>query len=213
MKVLGSRIFGGGLLILAGALFLLDNMGLITMGELIWAILLGLGGIAFLTVYITDRQHWWALIPGCTLVGVSITLFLENFWPEVGSVASGLIILGSIGLAFLIIYLLNWENWWALIPAGVLLTLAVVAVLDEIYPKMDTGSVFFVGLGLTFAALALLPNPIGQMRWAFIPAVILIVIGIVMAAVQFPVLSVVFALALILVGVFFLLKAFQWRKE
>jgi hypothetical protein len=213
MKVLGSRIFWGGLLILAGVLFLLDNMGLITIGEMIWAILLGLGGIAFLTVFITDRQHWWALIPGCTLVGVSITLFLEFFWPEVGSVASGLIILGSIGLAFLIIYLLNWENWWALIPAGVLLTLAVVAVFDEIYPQMDTGSVFFVGLGLTFAALALLPNPIGQMRWAFIPAVILIVIGIVMAAVQFPVLSVVFALALILVGAFFLLKAFQWRRE
>ncbi|MCJ7558898.1 MAG: hypothetical protein MUP90_18565, partial [Gammaproteobacteria bacterium] len=181
--------------------------------ELIWAILLGLGGIAFLTVFITDRQHWWALIPGCTLVGVSITLFLEYFWPQAGSVTSGLIILGSIALAFLIIYLLNWENWWALIPAGVLFTLAVVAVLDEVYPQMDTGSVFFVGLGLTFAALAILPNPIGQMRWAFIPAVVLILIGIVLAAVQFPVLSVVFALALIVVGVFFLFRAFQWRRE
>ena len=213
MKVLGSRIFWGGLLILAGVLFLLDNMGLITIGEMIWAILLGLGGIAFLTVFITDRQHWWALIPGCTLVGVSITLFLEFFWPEDWQRCQWVDHPGQHRISFLIIYLLNWENWWALIPAGVLLTLAVVAVLDEIYPKMDTGSVFFVGLGLTFAALALLPNPIGQMRWAFIPAVILIVIGIVMAAVQFPVLSVVFALALILVGVFFLLKAFQWRKE
>ena len=213
MKVFGSRIFWGGLLILAGVIFLLENMGLITIGELIWAILLGLGGIAFLTVYITDRQHWWALIPGCTLVGVSITLFLEFFWPQAGSIASGLVILGSIGLAFLIIYLLNWENWWALIPAGVLLTLAIVAVLDEVYPQMDTGSVFFVGLGLTFAALALLPNPIGQMRWAFIPAVVLIVIGIVLAAVQFVVMSVVFALALIVVGVFFLFRSFQWRRE
>ena len=213
MKVFGSRIFWGGLLILAGVIFLLENMGLIAIGELIWAILLGLGGIAFLTVFITDRQHWWALIPGCTLVGVSITLFLEFFWPEAGSVTSGLIILGSIALAFLIIYLLNWENWWALIPAGVLFTLAVVAVLDEVYPQMDTGSVFFVGLGMTFAALAILPNPIGQMRWAFIPAVVLIVIGIVLAAVQFPVLSVVFALALIVVGVFFLFRAFQWRRE
>jgi hypothetical protein len=213
MKVLGSRIFWGGLLILAGVLFLLDNLGLLTIGDLIWAILLGLGGIAFLTVFITYRQNWWALIPGCTLVGVSITLFLDYFLPQVGSVASGLIILSSIGLAFLIIYLLNWENWWALIPAGVLFTLAVVAVLDEVYPQMDTGSVFLVGLGLTFAALAILPNPIGQMRWAFIPAVILIVIGIVIAAVQFPVLSVVFALALIVVGVFFLLRAFRWRRE
>jgi hypothetical protein len=213
MKVLGSRIFWGGLLILAGVLFLLDNLGLLTIGDLIWAILLGLGGIAFLTVFLTYRQNWWALIPGCTLVGVSITLFLDFFLPQVGSVTSGLIILGSIGLAFLIIYLLNWENWWALIPAGVLFTLAVVSVLDELYPQMDTGSVFFVGLGLTFAALAILPNPIGQMRWAFIPAVILIVIGIVIAAVQFPVLSVVFALALILVGVFFLLRAFRWRRE
>ena len=213
MKVLGSRIFWGGLLILAGVLFLLDNLGLLTIGDLIWAILLGLGGIAFLTVFITYRQNWWALIPGCTLVGVSITLFLDFFLPQVGSVASGLIILSSIGLAFLIIYLLNLENWWALIPAGVLFTLAVVALLDEVYPQMDTGSVFLVGLGLTFAALAILPNPIGQMRWAFIPAVILIVIGIVIAAVQFPVLSVVFALALIVVGVFFLLRAFRWRRE
>lgn len=213
MKVLGSRIFWGGLLILAGVLFLLDNMGMITIGELIWAILLGLGGIAFLTVFITDRQHWWALIPGCTLVGVSITLFLEYFWPEAGSIASGMIVLGSIGLSFLIIYLLNWENWWALIPAGVLFTLAVVALVEEAYPDAETGSIFFVGLGLTFAALAILPNPIGQMRWAFIPAVVLIVIGIVIAAVQFPVLSVVFALALIVVGVFFLFRAFQWRRE
>jgi hypothetical protein len=46
MKVLGSRIFWGGLLILAGVIFLLDNLGIITFGDLIWAILLGAGGIA-----------------------------------------------------------------------------------------------------------------------------------------------------------------------
>jgi hypothetical protein len=213
MKVLGSRIFWGGLLILAGVLFLLDNLGLIIFGDLIWALLLGLGGIAFLTVFLTYRQNWWALIPGCTLVGVSITLFLDYFWPQAGGIASGMIILASIGLSFLIIYLLNWENWWALIPAGVLFTLAVVALVEEAFHQVETGSIFFVGLGLTFAALAILPNPIGQMRWAFIPAVILIVIGIVIAAVQFPVLSVVFALALIVVGIFFLFRAFQWRRE
>jgi hypothetical protein len=66
---------------------------------------------------------------------------------------------------------------------------------------------------LTFAALALLPNPIGQMRWAFIPAVILIVIGIVMAGVEFPVMTVIFAVVLILVGIFFLYRAMQWRRE
>ena len=212
MKVLGSRIFWGGLLILAGVIFLLDNLGIIAFGDLIWAILLGAGGIAFLTVYLTYREQWWALIPGFALVGVSITLFLEYFLPTSGWVGSGLIVLGSIALAFLVIYLINRENWWALIPTGVLFTLALVSLLEELYPQVATDSIFFVGIGLTFAALALLPNPIGQMRWAFIPAVVLILIGIVMAGVEFPVMTVIFAVALILVGLFFLYRAMQWRR-
>jgi hypothetical protein len=153
------------------------------------------------------------LIPGFTLVGVSITLFLEYFLPTSGWVGSGLIVLGSIALAFLVIYLINRENWWALIPTGVLFTLAVISLLEELYPQVATDSIFFAGIGLTFAALALLPNPIGQMRWAFIPAVILIVIGIVMAGVEFPVMTVIFAVVLILVGIFFLYRAMQWRRE
>ena len=35
MKVLGSRIFWGGVLILAGVLFLIDNLGIFTIGDLI----------------------------------------------------------------------------------------------------------------------------------------------------------------------------------
>ncbi len=38
---------------------------------------------------------------------------------------------------------------------------------------MDSGGVFFVGLGITFVLVALL----AKMKWAFIPAAVLLLLG------------------------------------
>jgi hypothetical protein len=55
------------------------------------------------------------------------------------------------------------------------MTLGVVSVLDEL-TDIDTGGVLFIGLGLTFALVALLPGG-SQRTWAFIPAVLLLIFG------------------------------------
>ena len=68
-------------------------------------------------------------------------------------------------------------------PGGVMVTLAIVSVLDTAYPNKDTGGVFLIGLGLTFALLALLPRL--HMRWAYIPALVLFVIGSISLAGEF----------------------------
>ena len=80
-----------------------------------------------------------------------------------------------LSLAFLWVFFTDTTRWWAIIPAGVLLTLGVVSVLDEL-TDIDTGGVLFVGLGLTFALVAILPGG-SQRSWAFIPAVILLIFG------------------------------------
>ncbi|MCK7520535.1 MAG: hypothetical protein MZV64_23990 [Ignavibacteriales bacterium] len=56
-----------------------------------------------------------------------------------------------------------------------LLTLGVISVLDEL-TDIDTGGVLSMGLGLTFALVAILPGG-SQRTWAFIPAVILLIFG------------------------------------
>jgi hypothetical protein len=205
-KWIESRFLWGLMLIIAGGLFLLQNLGLFEASGLVWAALLGLGGVFFVSVFIQSREHWWALIPGITLLAVALLIFLGNFFPRASNILGGAIVLGGIGLAFLMVYLANRENWWALIPMGVMLTLAGVSTLDEI-AGFDTGGIFFIGLGLTFALVALLPSERAQMRWAWIPAGILLVMGLLISASAASLMGYVGPAVLILAGLFFILRA------
>ena len=206
-----SRILWGLLLVLAGVIFLLQNLGYLDFGALIWAILLAAGGIVFLSVFISDREQWWALIPGMALLGVAALIFLNELAPGIAEGIGGSIVLGSISLAFLIIFLLNRSNWWAVIPGGVLLTLAFVAGISEVLPGLETGGIFFIGLGLTFSLVALLPTPEGQLTWAWIPAGIMLLMGLFLIAATEEWINYIWPLALILGGGYLLLRVFRTR--
>ena len=200
IKWLESRVLWGSLLILAGVVFLLQNLFNFDFGALFWAILLGLGGVVFITVFINNRVQWWALIPGFTLLGVSATVFISNFLPRLDGVLGGFFVLGGIGTAFVAVYLSDRRNWWAVIPAGVLLTLATITVVDELLGGIGTGGLFFLGLGLTFGLVAILPTPQGQMRWAWYPAAALMVMGLLVAAAAENLIGYLWPAALILGG-------------
>jgi len=181
-KWLNSRIFWGALLILGGVLFLLQNLFGFQYGNLFWALVMGLAGLFFLTIFFSNRENWWSLIPGFTLLGVGLSISLDTFAPSLSSTLSGPIVLGSIGASFLAIYLLNREFWWAIIPCGVLLTLAIVISLENLLSDMGFVSVFFLGLAATFAFLALVPTQEGRMQWPWIPAIILALMGVIFGA-------------------------------
>jgi hypothetical protein len=103
--------------------------------------------VFFISIFIQSREQWWGLIPGITLLAIAVLIILNDLFPRLSGVWGGGIVLGGIGLAFLVVYLVNPANWWALIPMGVMLTLAGVSVLDEI-TRIDTGGLFFLGLGV-----------------------------------------------------------------
>ena len=213
MKALASRTLWGSLLILGGILFLLDNLGYIKIGGLVWAIILAVGGLVFVSVFLSDRQHWWALIPGIILLAVAATVAVDYLFAGRAGDLSGMIVLGGISLAFWMVYFVNREHWWAIIPAGVLATLAVVTGLDNILTGgIDTGGIFFLGLGATFALVAVLPTPHGQMKWAFIPAVVLIIIGLFVIGAATDLLNYIWPVALILAGAVILFRGFIWRR-
>ncbi len=208
MKWLASPLLWGILLILAGVLFLLENLGIIQLAGLFWALLLTLAGLFFLFVYINDRTNWWGLIPGFTLLGVASLLYLDYFSPQLADALGGALVLGGVGIAFLAVYLADRRNWWAIIPMGVMLTLAAVTALDQL-GVVASGGIFFLGLGLTFILVALLPSPAGRMTWAWIPAVALLVMGFLLTASASNLIVYIFPLALIVGGGYLFYRALR----
>jgi hypothetical protein len=210
---MGSRVLWGSLLILAGLMFLLQNLGVFRFGDLFWSVLFILGGGAFLAGFLQDRAQWWAIIPGLTLLGIGVLIGLTVLAPGFMAIIGGSIVLGSIGMAFLIIFLLDREKWWALIPAGTMLTLAVVAAISQAVPGMETGGVFFLGLGLTFAVVALLPTSAGRMSWAWIPAGILALMGLLLMAAAGNLIGYLWPLVIIAAGGFLILRTLTGRPS
>ncbi len=82
--------------------------------------------------------------------------------------------LGFAGLAFFLVYWYSprgkQQVGWALIPAGALATLALVAGVSSLLPRWDTGSLFLLGMTATFTYIYLIPKEKGGARWALWPA-------------------------------------------
>ena len=214
MKLSRVRVIGGILLVLLGVLSLLSNLEIFVGGlDLFWALLFGAGGALFLYVFLTNREHWWAIIPGFVLISIGALLALERFAPEGIGDWGGALVVSGIGLAFWAIYFVKREHWWAIIPGSVMLTIAIIVGFSSSLEKagIDTGGIFLLGLGLTFGLLAFLPSPQGRMKWALIPAVILLGTGLLITAAAAELLQFVGPAALILVGLYLVFRVFRPR--
>jgi hypothetical protein len=97
-------------------------------GYVVATIILAGVGLPFLLIYLSDRQHWWALIPAMTMMGIAAGVFLEGIG-TIGGPAVGGLAVGGISLGFVSIYLIDREQWWALIPGGVMGVLAFFLLL------------------------------------------------------------------------------------
>lgn len=208
----GAQVWGA-LLILVGILLLLATLGVLE-GVLpyIWGVLFGIAGLGFLYVFVSRRDNWWAVIPGMALLGISGVIIINEAAPRGGGSWSGAFLLGMIALSFWIIYLNERRNWWAIIPAGVLTTLALVAVLSSILPGLETGGIFFLGLGLTFLILTVVRTPEGRLTWPIIPAAVLLVMGALLVAQSVRAFAYVWPIALVVAGAYLLFRAATSRS-
>jgi hypothetical protein len=221
-----SDIFWGGTFLAAGLIFLSLLFGghwwasfpgftLVALGALIllpksldqFGGALFLGGIAlsFWYVYFTDRsQRWWAMIPAGVLTALAVMIVVAQRFEEFG----GAVFLGGIGLSFFAVYLTNRaERWWALIPGGVLVTLAGVTIAAQRIGEFQTAGFFFLGLAATFLLVALLTG----MGWAYWPALVLGIMGFLGIASLLDVANYLWAVVLIGVGAFMLIRYFLKR--
>jgi hypothetical protein len=213
MKRFDVRAIGGILLIVVGILLLLQNLAIFeVVVAVVWALIFAAGGAIFLYMFLTNRRNWWAVIPGFALLGLAALIALDEFFPRVGEALGGMIFLGGLGLAFWVIYFVNRKQWWAVIPGGVMFTLALIAGLSPVYEGPALGGLFFLGLGLTFVLLYFVPTPQGRMKWALIPAAVLVVMGVLITAAATGSLACLGGAILILVGIYSLFRIFMKGK-
>ncbi|NIS80567.1 MAG: hypothetical protein GTO14_10270 [Anaerolineales bacterium] len=183
-KVPVNAIFGL-LVITAGVLFLLQNLGVLrAVGTIFWTVAFGVAGAMFLYLYYRERRDWWWLIPGFSLLGLATLLLFDALAPQLGDVLGAPIFLGAVGVSFGLVYLQRRDFWWAVIPGGVMLTLAVFVALESLFAGTDLVGVFFLGLAGTFVLVGILPTSEGRLWWAFIPAGVLGLMGMIFLATE-----------------------------
>ncbi|MEN6481746.1 MAG: hypothetical protein ABFD29_06190 [Anaerolineaceae bacterium] len=200
------RIIVGALLILVGVLAVLQNFGIFTAAGIIWGNLLLAAGAVFIWYLMSNQAAWWAILPGGVLASTGLVIIISELFPGISEIIGGLIILGGIGISFWIVYLMNHDFWWAIIPAGVMSSLAVVTVIEAL-THIDGGFVFLFGLAATFALLTILPGLPGDKHWPRIPALVLFILSIVTLATEVSWGNYVWAIILIAAGGFMILRS------
>jgi hypothetical protein len=179
MKRFDPRIVFGFLLLVGGALALMQTMGYLkNVGDIFWGGLFLAIGLAFLTLLFGG--HWWSAFPGFTLVGLGALILLPKSLEDFG----GAIFLGGIGLSFWYVYFSSRvERWWAIIPAGVLTALSVMILATQRYEDLG-GAIFLGGIGIAFLIVFFTER--SERWWALIPAGVLMTLaGVTIAADRF----------------------------
>lgn len=201
-KPLDKGTLIGGLLVVFGGLLMLQTLGVIgSMIQLTFSLAFLAGGGIFLYVFLNDRRHWWALFPAAALGFIGLGIFSDIFFP--GLDIGGPLFLGGLGLAFLVVYAMNPQHLWAIIPGGALLTLAAVAGVNEFrfLRWINDGTVFFAGMALTFASLYFVAPADTRSRWSWS-----LIVAAVLAAIAFMTVpffwKLAFPVVLIIIGAY-----------
>jgi hypothetical protein len=204
----------GVLLIVAGLLFFIQGRDYISVNgaddsgwAVVWAATFAVAAISFLWAYFSDRSAWWwAVIPGTTLLGLATIIALGAFWPQLGGNWIGSIFMAAIGLGFWLVYFAQSNRWWAIIPGGTMLSLTALVLLSGWFSGEALASVLFFGLAITFGLLYVVPGPGQRAVWPLLPAGVMALLGLALLLAFGAVLNYVWAVALILVGVYLLYR-------
>ena len=209
MKTQARRrdVVWGGLLLLFGVMALVETYT--DLSAWVWVAVLAAAGLGVFGVYLTDRSDWGLLIPAYVLwaiaglVGLVELNILRN-----ESVAT--YVLAAIALPFLVVYLRNRDQWWALIPAYVLVAVGVMVGLIGLGVLDDLLIPAYVMFAIAIPFFAVYARNTKQW-WALIPGGIMAVIGlsflIAEAAAQY-----IGPAVLILVGAWVLVRQFMRRE-
>ena len=200
-----ALIPGAVMLFLTTTTLVVDTVG----GEWIGSLLLFLIALSFCLVYLNNRTRIWALL-------VAYIMFVLSIAPAMasgGELAAfyGPVFLFAVALPFLVIYLRSTEkNWWAVIPAGVLTVLALIAGLAIAGWITDTNqggyanSILMGGLAVTFAVVWLRH----AQSWAKVVTLALVILAVASLFLS-SYTEIIWPVVIILVGAYLLFNALR----
>jgi hypothetical protein len=199
-----ALIPGGVMLFLALTMLLVDSAG----GEWVGALFLFMIALSFFVVYLNNRTRTWALLVAYILAVLGIAPLMSIGGRD--AAYYGPIFLFAVALPFFIVYFRSPENWWAIIPAGSIAVIAIIAALaisGWIRNANEGGyanALLMGGLAVTFAVIWLRHRK----AWAKVVSTVLAAVAI--ASVFFAFASEIFwPVAIILVGIYLFYTALR----
>ncbi len=116
-----ALIPGGVMLFLALTTLLVDSAG----GEWVGALFLFMIALSFFFVYLNDRTRTWAVLVAYIIGVLGIAPLMSMGGRD--AAYFGPIFLFAVALPFFYVYFRFPENWWAIIPAGSVTVVAIIA--------------------------------------------------------------------------------------
>lgn len=124
----------------------------------------------------------WTRLPAAHERGVRMTgTFLLALAGLAGAGPLGHVVIpGVAAAAFLGTWARHPWRTWLLLPGGLLASVTVTGIIDAFAPAWNPAPLLFLGFGLTFSALYLMPaDRGGAKRWALAPALFFTVMTVV----------------------------------
>ncbi len=211
MKRIETYWILGLLLVAAGLLLLLQNLGLLRAAVgLAWGGIFAASGVLLLTVFATNNvRNWWAAIPGCGLLGLAALVALEGIGLGDLGAWGGALFLGGFAAGFWLVYLSQPAGWWAIIPGGVLFSLGATVAVSAAGANRESGAVFLLGMAATFLLVYLLVPPRGRAIWALVPAGVFFLLSLTASVSLAPLAGYMWGLVLIGAGVCLVFRTYR----
>ena len=207
-KTAKQTIVWGGILILVGVMLLLDQY--VELSAWVWVIFLALAGLGVFGVYLTDRSDLTLLIPAYVLWAVALLVAFTTL-DVLRDEFTATYILAAIVLPFLVVFLRDRAQWWALIPAYVLLAVGLMVglIAAGVLTELLIPAYVMFAIAIPFLVVFAL-NP--KQWWPLIPGGIMAVIGLAFLVAEAAV-EYVGPVALVVVGVWILARQFIRKGE
>lgn len=202
-----QSLIWGSMLIFFGIVALVETYTDLT--AWVWVAVLALAGLVVFGVYLTDRSDWGLLIPAYVMwaiAGLIALIELEILRDE----AIATYIMAVIALPFLAVFLRDHEQWWALIPAYVMLAIGVMIGLIGLGILDDLLVPAYVMLAIAIPFFVVYARNT-EHWWALIPGGIMAFIGLAFLIAE-TTLQYVGPVVLILAGVWILARQFMRGK-
>lgn len=174
-------------LILSGLLLLIWNLDLLApyapWPEVLLGLLFLVVALGFFSGYL-GGVAWWRLIPAWIMAALMAMVCL-NIVPTVADEVVGALLFVGMAAAFVHIYLLDrLAHWWALLPAGFTLVIALVIAASALTHNITLlGALLFGGMGAIFFLLYVLSRSTHHW-WSLIPGSVLLIFSLVILTAQ-----------------------------